>query len=60
MKKFDAIKILFDKMTVFELSHFFNILLLKGFASAHIVHARGIQLMPELLLKPSDTTHAEC
>ena len=52
MKKFDAIKILFDKMTAF----FFNTLLLnKGFVNAQIEHARGNQLVPEILLKLSDT-----
>ena len=34
----------------------FNTLLLnKGFVSAHIVHARGNQLVPKLLLRLSDT-----
>ena len=56
MKKFDAIKILFDKM-----QHFFVTLLLsKGFVSAQTVHARGNQLVPKLLLKPSDTLHTQC
>ena len=55
MKKFDAIKILFDKMTAF-----FTLLLNKGFVSAQIVHAQGNQLVPELLLKPSDTLHTQC
>ena len=53
MKKFDVKR--------FELSHFFNTLLLKkDFVSAQIVHAHGNQLVPELLLKPSDTLHAQC
>ena len=53
MKTFDAKR--------FELSHFFNTLLLKkDFVSAQIVHARGNQLVPELLLKPPDTLHAQC
>ena len=46
MKKFDAKR--------FELSHYFNTLHLnKDFVSAQIVHA-------QLLLKPSDTLHAQC
>ena len=32
----------------------------KGFFSAQIVHARGNQLVPELLLKPSDTLYTQC
>ena len=32
----------------------------KGFVSAQIVHARGNQLVPEFLLKPSDTLHTQC
>ena len=58
MKKFDVIKILFDKMTAFWTKSFFNTLLQKkkgGFVSAQIVHAAGNQLVPELLLKLSDT-----
>ena len=40
MKKFGAIKTLFDKITVFELSHFLDALLLnKGFVSAQKVQA---------------------
>ena len=52
IKKFDAKR--------FELSHFLTLLLKKDFVSAQIVHARGNQLVPELLLKPSDTLHAHC
>ena len=36
------------------------ILLNKDFVCAHIVHAWGNQLVPELLLKPSDTLHKQC
>ena len=44
----------------FELSHSFNTLRLKkDFVSAQIVHAQGNQIAPELLLKPSDTLHAQ-
>ena len=57
MKKFDAIKILFDKMTAF---FFYTLLLNKGFVSAQIVHAHGNQFVPELLLKLSDTLHPQC
>ena len=32
----------------------------EGFVSAQIVHARGNQLVPEFLLKPSDTLHIQC
>ena len=32
----------------------------KGFVSAQIVYARGNQLVPERLLKPSDTLHTQC
>ena len=60
MKKFDAVKNVFDKMILFVLSLYFNPLLPnKGFVSAQIVHARGNQLIPELLLKPSDTLHTQ-
>ena len=42
--------------SVLNLAIFFNTLLFnKGFVSAQIVHARGNQLVPELLLKLSDT-----
>ena len=34
-------------------------LFIKGFVSAQIVHARGNQLVPEPLLKPSDTLHTQ-
>ena len=61
MKKFDAIKILFDKMTEFWTQPFLdNLLLYEGFVRAQIVHAQGNQLVPELLLKQSDTMHAQC
>ena len=52
MKKFDA--------KGFELSHFLILLLNKDFVIAQIVHAQGNQLVPELLLKASDTLHAQC
>ena len=55
MKKVDAITILFDKRQRFELSYFNSLLLNKGFVSAQTVHAPGNQLVPELLLKLSDT-----
>ena len=54
MKMFDTIKIFFDNMTGFW-KPFFNTLLNKGFVSVQIVHAQGNQLVPELLLKLSDT-----
>ena len=38
----------------------FTLLYNKGFVSAQIVHARGNQLVPEFLLKPSDTLHTQC
>ena len=60
MKKFDAIKITFwqnDKvLNLAILTLLFN----KGFISAQIVQERGNQLVPELLLKPSDTLHTQC
>ena len=37
----------------------FTLLFNKGFISAQIVHARGNQLVPELLLKLSDTVHIQ-
>ena len=40
---------------IWEKHIFWHLLLNKGFISAQIVHARGYQLVPELLLKPSDT-----
>ena len=38
----------------------FTLLFNKGFVSAQIKHAQGNQLVPALLLKPSDTMHAQC
>ena len=32
----------------------------KGLVSAQIVHARGNQLVSQLLLKPSDALHTQC
>ena len=57
MKKFDAKKKKFwQNDSVLNLAIFFNTLFLnKGFVSAQIVHAWGNQLVPELLLKLSDT-----
>ena len=52
MEKFDA--------KGFELSHFLTLLLNKDFVIAQIVHAQGNQLVPELLLMPSDTLRAQC
>ena len=62
MQKFDAGKILFDKMITFwTYPLFYTLFLNKGFVnSAQIVHADGNQLVPELLLKPSDTLHIQC
>ena len=42
------------------LGYLFTLLFNKGFVSAQIVHARRDQLVPELLLKPSDTLHIQC
>ena len=59
LKKFDAIKIHFDKSLNLAIC-FDTLLLNKGFVTAQIVHAQGNQLVPELLLKPSDTLHTQC
>ena len=40
-------------------THIFYTAFNKGFVSAQIVHARGNQLLPELLLKPFDTMHTQ-
>ena len=63
MHNVDTLNICMKKCNAkhFELSHLFNTLLLnKGFVNAQIVHAWGNQLVPGLLLKPSDTLHAQC
>ena len=54
---FDAIKILFDKMTV-NLA-ILTLCFLISFFIAQRVHAWVNRLVPELLLKPSDTSHAQ-
>ena len=38
----------------------FTLLFNKGFVSARIVHAHGNQLVPQLLLKHSDTLYTQC
>ena len=46
--------------SILNLAIYFYTLFLMGFVSAQIVHAHGNRLVPELLLKPSDTLHAQC
>ena len=55
-------KCFLTKLQCFERhSHFFYTLLLnKGFIGAQIVHAWGNQLVPHLLLNPSDTLCTQC
>ena len=61
MKKFDAIKIPFDKITCFELSHFVTLcFLIMVLLIAQIVNAQGNQFVLQLLLNPSDTLHTQC
>ena len=59
MKMFNAVKILFDKITAFWNLVIFTLLSNKGFVSAQILHAQGNQLVTKLLLKPSDTLRTQ-
>ena len=49
------LKYLWQNDSVLNLAIFNTLLLNKGFVSAQVVHARENQLVPELLLKLSDT-----
>ena len=56
MKKFDNIKITFDKMTTMRASTiFFWLVSNKGYAYAMIVHTGADQLLPQLLKEHFET-----
>ena len=59
MKKFDTIKSYFDKITSFFFFTFYTLFFKRGFVCAQIVHMRGNRLVPQFLLKQSDTLHTQ-
>ena len=58
MKKFYAKKLIFDKMTACELSHFFLFVCLFGFCLDSAYTGKST-CIPEFLLKLSDTLHIQ-